>query len=128
VRILLDTNVFLWLMNEPEKLSAKARNGCEDPENEIILSVVTAWEIQIKVQIGKLQLDDPLPDIIERQRTRNNARLLPIELKHVLALGDLERHHGDPFDRLLIAQARVEDAHLVTNDPAIAKYPVKILW
>ena len=110
MRLLLDTNAFLWLMNEPEKLSSKARTACEDPDNELLLSTATAWEIQIKVQLGKLELDDPLPDIIERQRQRNNARLLPIELAHIFALADLEHHHRDPFDRLLIAQARVESA------------------
>ena len=128
MRLLLDTNAFLWLMTEPEKLSAKARAACEDPDNELLLSVVTAWEIQIKLQLGKLELDDPLADVIERQQKRNNAQLLPIELAHIYALGDLEHHHRDPFDRLLIAQARVEDADLVTHDRVIADYTVKVLW
>ncbi len=128
MRLLLDTNAFLWPMTEPEKLSVKARTACEDPDNELLLSVVSAWEVQIKLQLGKLELDDPLADVIERQRNKNNAKLLPIELAHIYALGDLEHHHRDPFDRLLIAQARVEGAEFVTHDKVIADYAVKTLW
>lgn len=128
MKLLLDTHAFIWIIQEPEKLSAKASKAYHDRKNEILLSVVSAWEIQIKHQAGKLRLEDPLAHVIGYERDRNNLKVLPVELDHVFALGELERHHADPFDRLLIAQARVEKAHLLTHDRVFARYPVDVLW
>jgi len=128
VKLLIDTHVFLWLMDEPEKLSGKALEACKNRENQIYLSVVSPWEIEIKRQLGKLRLKLPLRTIIEEQQEKNGLQILAVELEHVLALGNLIRHHADPFDRLLIAQAIVEDADLVTADPLFSKYPVKLYW
>lgn len=128
MKLLIDTHVFLWLMDEPEKLSRKALEACKNRENQIYLSVVSAWEIEIKRQLGKLTLKLPLSTIIKEQQEKNGLEVLVVELQHVLAVGDLLRHHADPFDRLLIAQALVEDANVVTSDPLIAKYPVKLYW
>ncbi len=128
MKLLIDTHVFLWLMDEPEKLSGKALEACKNRENQIYLSVVSPWEIEIKRQLGKLRLKLPLRTIIEEQQEKNGLQILAVELEHVLALGNLIRHHADPFDRLLIAQAIVEDADLVTADPLFSKYPVKLYW
>lgn len=84
--------------------------------------------MQIKLQLGKLQLDRPLAEIITNQQDKNSIDILPVQLDHVLALQNLPMHHKDPFDRLLITQANIEDAALVTIDPIFTKYPVNILW
>lgn len=125
---LIDTHAFLWLMGDPEKLSRRALEACKDRGNELYLSVVSAWEIEIKRQLGKLRLGLPLRTIIEQQQEKNALQILPVKLEHVLALCDLPAHHTDPFDRLLIAQAQVEEAHMVSSDPLFAKYPVKLWW
>ena len=128
MKLLIDTHAFLWLMGEPEKLSRKALEACKDRGNELYLSVVSAWEIEIKLQLGKLRLGLPLRTIIGQQQEKNALQILPVKLEHVLALRDLPAHHTDPFDRLLIAQAQVEEAHVVTSDPLFAKYSVKLWW
>lgn len=128
MKLLIDTHAFLWLMGEPEKLSRKALEACKDRENELYLSVVSAWEIEIKQQLGKLRLKSPLRMIIQQQQEKNNLQILAVMLEHVLALSNLPRYHSDPFDRLLIAQAQVEDMYPVSSDPLFAKYPVKLWW
>lgn len=109
MKLLLDTHAFLWLMEEPEKLSRKALRACQERRNELYLSVVCAWEMQIKQQLGKLRLKSSLRTIIQQQQEKNNLQTLVVKLEHVLALANLPSHHGDPFDRLLIAQAQVTD-------------------
>ena len=94
----------------------------------VLLSVASVWEMQIKLQLGKLKLSLPLAELIESQRQTNNIEMLPVTLAHVLALQNLPSHHKDPFDRLLIAQANVEEAVLLSSDPMFAKYPVKLFW
>ena len=84
--------------------------------------------MQIKFQLGKLKLALPLKEIVEGQRRTNNVEILPVTLEHVLGLENLPPYHKDPFDRLLVAQAIVEEAVLVSADPNIAKYPVQIVW
>ena len=128
MKLLLDTHTFIWWDNEPEKLSQKVNDLLLDNTNEIILSVVSVWEMQIKIQLDKLKLKLSLQEIIESQRKTNNIYILPIELKHVLALENLSTHHRDPFDRLLVTQSNIEDAYLVSKDPIFANYPVKVLW
>ena len=93
----------------------------------VILSVASALEMEIKLQLGKLHLRSSLRDIISDQQT-NGIHVMPIDLAHVFALQDLPLHHKDPFDRLLIAQAKAEEAVLITHDLLFAKYPVKVLW
>ena len=128
MKLLIDTHAFLWLMGEPEKLSRRALEACKDRGNELYLSVVCAWEMAIKLQLGKLRLGLPLSTIIGQQQERNALQILSVKLEHVLALQNLPAHHADPFDRLLIAQAQVEEAHVVTSDPLFAKYSVKLWW
>jgi PIN domain nuclease of toxin-antitoxin system len=101
---------------------------CNDPAAVLHLSVASAWEIQIKVQIGKLALPRPLADIIASQQVRNRLQILPATLDHILDIEQLPSIHKDPFDRLIVAQARVEGAILVSGEPVIARYPVTVVW
>jgi PIN domain nuclease of toxin-antitoxin system len=128
MKALLDTHAFIWWDSNPAKLSTQARAACEDRTNVIFLSAASAWEIQIKLQLGKLNLRLSLEEVIASQQKTNNIQILPIALRHVLALKDLPSPHKDPFDRLLIAQANMEDAVLISHDPIFADYPVKVLW
>ncbi len=125
---LLDTHTFLWWANEPERLSARVRALLENPETTLLLSVVSLWEIQIKVQSGKLKLTIPLKTLVETQQRTNRVQILPVTLAHILALDDLPLHHKDPFDRLLIAQAIVENAVLASVDAVFGQYPVNVVW
>jgi PIN domain nuclease of toxin-antitoxin system len=122
MKLLLDTHTFIWWDSQPDKLSQKALALCQEPTNTLLLSVASIWEMQIKLQLGKLKLNLPLVEVIESQQKTNNVEILPISLIHVLALESLPNHHKDPFDRLLIAQACVEDAFLVSCDPIFAQY------
>ena len=101
---------------------------CQDRQNVLLLSVVSIWEMQIKLRLGKLRLALPLKEIIETQQQTNSIEILPVTLAHVLALENLPAYHKDPFDRLLVAQAMVEGAVLVSGDPNIAKYAVQVAW
>jgi PIN domain nuclease of toxin-antitoxin system len=124
---LLDTHAFLWMDSDPSRLSAAAQTFIRDPVNTLLLSVASIWEMQIKLQLGKLSLTMPLAVKIGSQQT-NGVQVLPVELNHVLALTSLPNIHKDPFDRLLIAQANCEGALLITADPVISKYPVQTVW
>ena len=128
MRLLLDTHTFLWLDGSPEHLSPAALAACEEPTNELYLSVVSAWEIQIKHQIHRLQLDVPLEEMIQGQQTANDLKILSVELHHVYSLRQLPLHHHDPFDRLLIAQAKADQMRLVSADNQFAPYLVDVLW
>jgi PIN domain nuclease of toxin-antitoxin system len=128
MKLLFDTHAFLWWDSAPSKLSPRMRAICHDRANVLLVSVVSAWEMQIKSQLGKLELDAPLDELFQRQQEVNGVDVLPVELDHVLALQHLPPHHRDPFDRLLITQAIIENATLITNDGVIAKYPVERLF
>jgi PIN domain nuclease of toxin-antitoxin system len=128
MKLLLDTQAFLWWDSDPDKLSPSALAACQSSSNVLLLSVASAWEMQIKLQLGKLKLALPLEAIIESQQQANHLEILPVTLSHVFALKDLPAHHKDPFDRLLIAQAKVEDATLVSSDTVFESYSVQRLW
>ncbi len=128
MKLLLDTHAFIWWVSDPTKLSSKARALCDDHANTIMFSVASAWEMQIKLQLGKLQLAFPLIDIIAGQQQSNNMDMLPVDLAHVLALDGLPGHHKDPFDRLLIAQTNIEGAVLISHDAIFSHYPVDVQW
>jgi PIN domain nuclease of toxin-antitoxin system len=128
MKLLLDTHTFIWWSNEPEKLSESVLTACQDESNTLILSVVSVWEMQIKMQLGKLKINRPIEELIKTQQEANGLKVLPVELAHVLSLSNLASHHKDPFDRLLIVQARVEGAALVSADPVFSNYGVKVLW
>ena len=128
MKLLLDTHTFIWWDSSPQKLSPKALALCQNPENILLLSIGSIWEMQIKIQLGKLSLNLPLPELIESQQQTNNIEVLPINLTHLFALDSLPNHHKYPFDRLLISQAIVENAVLVSGDSILANYPVRIEW
>ena len=130
MKLLVDTHTFLWLMESPEKLSERASDVCFDPTNSLYLSAASLWEIQIKSQLSKLVLGMPLSDIVKAEVTNGPFGFLPIRADHVLAVGDLPTHHNDPFDRMLIAQARSENMEFVTADGIMQQYAslVRIMW
>lgn len=128
MKLLLDTHAFIWWYNAPQRLPQSVLQACENPNNLIALSVASIWEMQIKAQIGKLSFDKPIKRIIQRQQTRNQLQILPITMKTVLSLDDLPLHHRDPFDRLIVAQAREANLTLVSNDARMSQYEVSLLW
>ena len=127
MKYLLDTHIFLWLNEEPEKLSSTMRLVCEDPANTLVISLVSLWEIQIKQQLGKLQLDLPWRQMLDTQQQDNGLLLLPIEIKHISALEKLPSIHRDPFDRLLIAQALQENMIILSADAVFTQYPAQLI-
>ncbi|MFN0050897.1 MAG: type II toxin-antitoxin system VapC family toxin [Planctomycetales bacterium] len=127
MRILLDTHTFLWWVDKSERLTATAAAACRDRSNELVLSIASVWEIQIKVQLGKLDLSAPLAELVVREQVTNDLRLLNIRYEHVLAVDALPLHHRDPFDRVLIAQATVEGLFLASSDEVFDQYPVRLI-
>lgn len=128
MRLLLDTHAFLWFtLNDPQ-LSVPAKNLIADPANEIELSPATYWEVAIKIGIGKYSLTEPLQDFMEREIATNQFRVLHIEPWHVAPLTSLPFHHRDPFDRLIIAQAMIEQIPVVSADAIFDSYPVQRFW
>jgi len=122
----LDTHVFLWLLAEPDRLGEHI-GSLEDPSNELLLSAASSWEIAIKTQLGRLHLpEDPKRFVPDRMRAIG-AEPLPIEHNHALAVGELPPLHRDPFDRILVAQARGLRLTIVTADVNIARYEVDTL-
>ena len=105
-----------------------ARYQLTDTNNTWILSIASVWEMQIKLQLGKLNLNSTLPNLIDNQQRVNNLQILPIDLTHIYALNNLPSHHKDPFDRLLIAQAMVEQMPIVSIDEVFDNYPIQRLW
>lgn len=126
MKILLDTHIALWIVSEPDALSSSARDSIERA-SEIRLSVVSPWELVIKSALGKITLLRPVEDIAKELEREFGAELLPISLPHVIEVGRLPPHHGDPFDRLLIAQARVEGLTIVTRDHLFSQYEVPLI-
>jgi PIN domain nuclease of toxin-antitoxin system len=125
---LLDTTIFVWLLKEPEKLNPRALALIEDEGQDVYLSSVTSWEIVIKFAIGKLTLPKKPDALLSEIFTNFSFQPLPITHAHSLAVEELVFHHRDPFDRMLVAQAKSEKLVLLTADSMFEKYPVDILW
>jgi PIN domain nuclease of toxin-antitoxin system len=128
VRYLFDTHTFIWWDSAPSELSEEAYAACKDETNQLVLSVASIWEMQIKHQLGKLELRVGIAQIVQEQRVTNDIKIIDCTSQHVYELGCLPDHHSDPFDRMLIAQSRTEDLILLTGDKAIHKYPVNWRW
>lgn len=127
-RYLLDTCTFLWLVAGSDALSKAAREIIRDPDNEIYLSAVSAWEIVFKHGLNKLPLPQK-PDVFVRtQRDAHLLASLPLQEAHVLTLIKLPNLHRDPFDRMLVCQAVAEGLTLLTPDEAVSQYPIRTLW
>jgi PIN domain nuclease of toxin-antitoxin system len=124
-RALLDTHVWLWSTGASHRLGARTRTLIEDPANELWLSVASGWELAIKARRG-LDLGIPVDEYVRSRLRLGRVRALDIRLEHVLAVANLPEHHRDPFDRLLIAQARAESLILVTADPQMERYEVPV--
>ena len=128
MRLLLDTCTFLWLALEPENVSIKVRAAFEDRTNEVFFSVASAWEIAIKYQLGRIGLPDS-PDLyIPNRAAVFELAMMEIRTPHALFAGGLPLHHKDPFDRMLVAQAKIEGLTVMTPDVAFAPYGVPLLW
>ena len=124
MRILLDTQCWLWMSLSPERLSVRARRLVEDQENVLYLSAASAWEIAIKHALGKLRLPEPPETFVPARIAALAVQPLPIEHEHALRVARLPPHHRDPFDRVLVAQAQIEDVPILTADAALAAYDV----
>jgi PIN domain nuclease of toxin-antitoxin system len=130
VKLLLDTHAFLWLIAGDTSLSLKAREAIEAPESQPFLSMASLWEMAIKISLGKLTLnfEEPFAEAIDAQMRANGVTLLPLALAHVGQVAVLPFHHRDPFDRLIIAQALVEELPIVGRDHSFDPYGVRRIW
>lgn len=128
MRLLLDTHTFLWWITDSPELSLRVRDAIGNPENELFLSVASAWEMAIKVNLGRLHLPDRPDRFIPDQLTKNTVESLPIQMAHALYVSRLPAIHRDPFDRIIVSQSILEKMAVVTRDADIARYKVKILW
>ena len=123
--LLVDTNVIVWLLlGDRPRVSETARLALEDERNRVVVSAATVWEIAVKRSVGKLTIEDGW----SRALTRLGFDALPVTSIHAEAVEHLPRHHRDPFDRLLVAQARTEDLELVSADARLAAYGVGLVW
>ena len=123
MNLLLDTHVLLWALAEPGKLGRDVRGKLESADNTVFVSAVSMWEIEIKRRLRKLRAPDDLEDQLRAVRFTE----LAVNFAHVRAIRDLPNLHRDPFDRMLVAQARAEDLTIVTRDRQVAAYPVETL-
>ncbi len=125
MRALVDTHALLWALAQPKKLPPKVRTILTEPEHTVYVSTATIWEICIKVGIKKLAAD---PQEIANESWAIGFQELPLHSRHALKLLKLKPHHRDPFDRMLVAQALEEGLTLLSQDPALARYGVPVLW
>ena len=128
MRLLLDTHTFLWLVGGDPRLSAAARALLDDSGNDLYLSIASPWELAIKVGTGKLTLARPVREYIETYLAPTRVTLMPVTMAHIGVVATLPRHHGDPFDRLIISQAIAENVGVVSVDPAFDAYPIVRRW
>jgi PIN domain nuclease of toxin-antitoxin system len=128
LKLLLDTHTLLWFVLADPKLSGTAGSLIVDPANEKVVSPASYWEIAIKISVGKYALSKPYEDFMQEAIDRNGFGYLHIEPKHTAALTTLPYHHRDPFDRLLIAQAMVENVPIVSGDRVLDGYGITRLW
>ena len=128
MRLLLDTHTFLWAVLEPHKLSEAARAALADSTSRVAMSAVNAWEIAIKVSLGKMPMPPDGPERLRAVADSTQFTVLPVTVEHAFAVRELRWHHKDPFDRLLVAQARIEGMTLVSDDGLLSRYGVDVLW
>lgn len=128
MKLLLDTHALLWFLGNDPQLSASGRQNIENPAHKKFVSAASLWEIAIKLNLEKLKLPKPFDEVFPHQLQVNGFELLPISYAHLNQLVLFPFHHRDLFDRLLLAQAVVDEMTIITRDPEFAKYPVKTLW
>ena len=128
MKCLLDTCTFLWIIAGANELSPRAKEIFANPANEVLLSAVSVWELSVKHSLGKLLLPSAIERFVVEQRERHGIAMLPLDERAVFHLHKLPALHRDPFDRMLICQAIEHDCLLLTPDPLIAQYPVRVQW
>ena len=128
MRVLIDTHVFLWWVEGDRRLPTRARTALADPDNECLFSLASVWELAIKSALGKIKLALPVRRYVVENAAANGFRMLDIGLAHVGRVESLAKHHGDPFDRLLVAQSLEDSLPIVTADPIFRKYGVRRIW
>ncbi len=128
MKALLDTHTWLWWLTDPERLGSEAQRMIADPGNDILFSIASTWEIAVKYSLGKLALPSSPDTLIPSELQKDGFTTLNVEHRHALRVAVLEHHHGDPFDRLLIAQAQCEGVPVLTCDPKFEPYGVDLVW
>jgi len=128
MRALLDTHAFLWWIAADPRLSARAHDAIRNPNNVLLLSAVSGWEIAIKAKLGRLMLPEHPKRFLLEQVAANGIDVLPVQLAHALEVFELPELHRDPFDRLLIAQSKVEQLVIITGDAQFSSYGVRTIW
>ena len=128
MRYLVDTHAFLWFITDDPRLSPPAKGLMESAENELILSPASHWELAIKLSTGKLKLTESFSVLVHREIAINGFSILPIQVDHTAVLTSLPYHHRDPFDRMLIAQAIVEQLPIITVDAQFDAYGITRAW
>jgi len=128
MKYLLDTVIWLWSLKSPELIGDEGRQVLESGGEEIYLSAVTPWEISIKMRLGRLDFPGPPAQYVPRFMARQGLKGLSVTHSHAAKVYDLPAHHADPFDRMLIAQALIEDMVILTSDRVFRKYSAPLLW
>ena len=128
MKVLVDTHVFLWAFLHDQNLTTRAKQVLRSDEHELVFSLVSLWEIAIKIKTGKLNAIGSSVAYIRDEMEAYGMELLPIRYEHILQLESLPHHHGDPFDRLLIAQAVTESLPILTGDRIFRQYAAKVIW
>jgi PIN domain nuclease of toxin-antitoxin system len=128
MKVLVDTHTFLWDIIADPRSSTKAKQILRSTEDELVFSLVSLWEIAIKIKTGKLNTIGSSVAYIRDEMNAYGMQLLPIRYEHILQLESLPHHHGDPFDRLLIAQALTESLPILSADRIFASYGIKLVW
>lgn len=127
MKLLLDTHVWLWWHLAPDRLAASVRDRIGDEDSDVFFSTVSTWELAVKIAAGKLQLPRPIEVMVPEALVADHMQTLPVHNHHCFELATLPMHHRDPFDRMLVAQARQEKMTLVTADSALGRYDVDLL-
>lgn len=128
MKLLLDTHALLWFLAGERRIQPRVRRRIEDARNTKLLSVASVWEIAIKLSLRKLELDDPLDELVERSTRDAGFELLGISPTHAIGVAHLPWHHRDPFDRLLVSQALSDELVIVSADESFDAYGVRRLW
>jgi PIN domain nuclease of toxin-antitoxin system len=127
MRVLLDTQAWLWMNSDPNRLSRETRELLSDSDNDLFLSAASVWELAVKQAIGKLRLPEAAEQFVPSRASAMGTNFLPINHRHALRGGGLPLHHRDPFDRLLIAQAQIEEIPILTADRVFGRYDVDVI-
>jgi PIN domain nuclease of toxin-antitoxin system len=128
MNLLLDSNILIWFTLTPDRLSEKVTELIADKNNNLFISIASIWEIQIKLQTQKLTLDLPLSTLVKDLQQNSGIQILDITLEHIYALENLPNEHRDPFDRIMIAQAMVEETPFLSADKVFDLYPIERVW